>query len=487
MARSHANASPNTSSRESGIPPPPVAELFHVSKVFRSEGERVERILMDVSLAVWEGEFLALLGQSGSGKSTVLRCLTGLLAPSGGRVRCHGKPLRGIHPELAVVFQTFALYPWLTVEQNIAVGLLSKPWSAVEKKKAIERATEMIGLSHYHAAYPREISGGMRQRVGIARALVSDPSVLCLDEAFSSLDVLTAENLRQEILALWQRKESRLRSVFMVTHNIEEAVEMATRVCVLFPNPGRVGLEIRNPLPYPRDPRSAEFQRIVATIHDAITTCTLPDEPVRGGVVPVGEGAVAGALSGVAAGAPVGGGAALDRAVLGYGYTESLPNVPVGQMLGLLSILRDEPALSNVYQIADEVGREFGETLALVKAAEILELVDTPKHEVLLTHLGKSFLEADREKRQAIFRKQIGKLRLFAFLERLLRERGRVEAAEMLREIADSLPHENTERVFQTVIAWGRYAGLLEYNADAREISLGRGSGGKRESPEEGL
>lgn len=443
----------SASSRAAAVPGHPVAELVHVRKVFHSGESGVVKVLENISLAVWEGEFVAVLGQSGSGKSTLVRCLTGLIPPSAGRVRAEGKNLSGIHPDLALVFQTFALYPWLTVEQNVAVGVLSRRLPADQRREAIEHAMEQTGLTHHHAAYPREISGGMRQRVGIARALVSDPRVLCLDEAFSSLDVLTAENLRQEILALWHRKESRLRSILMVTHNIQEAVEMATRVCVLFPNPGRIGLEVAVPLAYPRNPRSKEFQRIVATIHDAITTCSLPDEPA---VFPAD--AAEGTLPG---GGPV-----------TRGPAESLPGVPVGQILGLLSILRDEPSLSNVYQIADEVGREFGETLSLVKAAEILDLVDTPKQNVVLTAVGKKFLEADARGRRELFRVQIQKLRLFSLAEKVLRERGRVKASVLIGEIADLLPHERAEKIFQTLVAWGRYGGLLEFDSDTREVRL---------------
>jgi NitT/TauT family transport system ATP-binding protein len=444
----------------------PVAELVHVSCGFRPREQGEGRILQDITLAVREGEFLALLGQSGSGKSTLLRCLTGLLAPTHGKVRCRGKNLRGIHPDLALVFQGFALFPWLTVEQNVAVGVLAKPLEESRKKRAVERAIELTGLTHYQAAYPREISGGMRQRVGIARALASDPAVLCLDEAFGSLDVLTAENLRQEILALWQSRVSRLRSIFMITHDIGEAVEMATRVCVLFPHPGRIGLEVSVPLPYPRDPRSPGFQSIVATIHDAITGCTLPDrpnasepawgEPSVGEVVPAAQGR---------------------RSPVVHVPTESLPNVSVGQLLGLLSILRDEPTLTNVYQIAEEIGGEFGETLALVKAAEMVELVETPKHEVVLTALGRQFLEAAREDRRELFRRQILKLRLFGWVETLLDEKGEVKAAAVVRKIAESLPHENPERLFQTVVAWGRYAGMLEFDPDSRRLRRGGGGG----------
>ena len=223
----------------------PVAELSAVSKTFITGGGHELKVLENIDLAVRPGELLALLGQSGSGKSTILRCLTGLVEPTSGRVLADGKPLDGINPGASVVFQTFALYPWLTVEQNVGVGLMSHDMPRAEKDAAVERAIEMIGLGNYHAAYPRELSGGMRQRVGMARALVSQPKLLCLDEAFSALDVLTAENLRQELISLWRSPDNGLSSIFMVTHNIEEAVEMANRLVVLFPRPGRVGLVLR--------------------------------------------------------------------------------------------------------------------------------------------------------------------------------------------------------------------------------------------------
>jgi NitT/TauT family transport system ATP-binding protein len=268
---------------------------------------------------------------------------------SSGRAMANGKSLEGINPNASVVFQTFALYPWLTVEQNVAVGLMAHKVSRADRDAAVNKAIELIGLGNYHAAYPRELSGGMRQRVGIARALVSQPKLLCLDEAFSALDVLTAENLRQELISLWRNQDNGLSSIFMVTHNIEEAVEMANRIVVVFPRPGRLGLVLENPLPYPRDAKSPEFQRLVSIIHEAITTTTLPDLPAE---VPM-------------AGHPIS---------RGRSRMESIPLVSVGQILGLLSILNDAPELSNIYDISDEIGKEFGETIAIVKAAEILEL-----------------------------------------------------------------------------------------------------------------
>src|ERR1700751_6114797 len=212
-----------------------IAELCNVTKTYAVAGGRELKVLDQIDLAIHEGELLALLGQSGSGKSTLLRCLTGLTKPTSGRVLCYGKALEGINPHASIVFQTFALYPWLTVEQNVKVGLMAKKMNRTERADAVEKAIDLIGLNNYHSAFPREISGGMRQRVGIARALVSKPKLLCLDEAFSALDVLTAENLRKEVVGLWQGEGTGLKSIFMVTHNIEKGVEMASRMCVLFP------------------------------------------------------------------------------------------------------------------------------------------------------------------------------------------------------------------------------------------------------------
>lgn len=418
---------------------PPIAELRGVFKSFNTAGGHELKVLEQIDIAVHQGELLALLGQSGSGKSTILRCLTGLVEPTSGRVLHNGETLHGINQDASVVFQTFALYPWLTVAQNVAVGLMSRQLSRAERDAAVDRAIDLIGLSNYHAAYPRELSGGMRQRVGMARALVSQPRLLCLDEAFSALDVLTAENLRQELISLWRTPDTGLDSIFMVTHSIAEAVEMATRIVVLFPRPGRLGLVLENALPYPRDEKSPEFQRLVSLIHECITTTTLPDIPAD---VPV-------------AGQPI------SRA---RNRMESIPLVPVGQILGLLSILHDSPELSNIYDISDEVGKEFGETIALVKAAEILGLVETPKQEVHFTELGKRFVAADREQRHAIFADQVYKLRLFHIILALLEEYEEVESGRIIKDISSALPYDNPEKTFQTMIAWGRYAGLMDVN-----------------------
>jgi len=424
-----------------------VAELCNVTKTYTVAGGRELKVLDQIDLAIHEGELLALLGQSGSGKSTLLRCLTGLTSPTTGRVLAYGKPLEGINPHASIVFQTFALYPWLTVEQNVAVGLMSKLMTHEEKEVAVNRAIDLIGLNNYHDAYPREISGGMRQRVGIARALVAEPKILCLDEAFSALDVLTAENLRNEVVTLWQKQATTLKSIFMVTHNIEEAIEMATRICVLFPHPGRLGLVMENTLAYPRNPNDPEFQRLVKVIHETITLQALPDIPPEP--------------------APVSG-RPISRA---RSRMESIPTVPVGRIIGLLSILQDHPDLEDIYDIANEIGTDFGETISLVKAAEILEFVDTPKDEVRFTELGRKFIAADSDTRPVIFAEQVKKLRLFHIILGYLEVQSEIDRETVLKDIATALPYENSEKILETMIAWGRYAGLMDYDANTQMLT----------------
>jgi NitT/TauT family transport system ATP-binding protein len=353
---------------------------------------------------------------------------------------------RGINPYASIVFQTFALYPWLTVEQNVAVGLMSKVLTRAEKEEAVDKAIDLIGLDNYHDAYPREISGGMRQRVGIARALVAEPKILCLDEAFSALDVLTAENLRNEVMTLWQRQATTLKSIFMVTHNIEEAVEMATRICVLFPHPGRLGLLMENQLAYPRNPNDPEFQRLVKVIHETITLQALPDVPPEP--------------------APVSG-RPISRA---RARMESIPTVSVGRIIGLLSILQDHPDLDNIYDLANEIGTDFGEIISLVKAAEILEFVNTPKDEVQFTELGRKFVAADSDTRAKIFAEQVKKLRLFHIILGYLEVQEEIDRDTVMKDIATALPYENPEKILETMIAWGRYAGLMDYDTNTEMV-----------------
>lgn len=433
-----------------------IAEAFGLNKSFPGPQGIEVPVVENFSLAVHEGEWVAILGQSGSGKSTILRCMIGLLPPSSGEVLSYGRSFSGMHPDASMVFQTFALFPWLTVAENVEVGLLSTAMDRSARHNALNTVIDLIGLSNYHGAYPRELSGGMRQRVAIARALVSHPKLLCLDEAFSGLDVFTAENLRQEMLRLWHGKDTSLKSILMVTHDIAEAVETATRIGVLFPNPGRLGLIIDNPLPYPRDSQSAEFRDMVELIHNAITRHCLPDKhSIRDGTTK--PPAVTQAM------------AAQDASK----RFEALPLVPAGQILGLLSILEDAPPHATVYELSDALGREFGEVITLVKAAEILDFVETPGHEVNLTALGLAFHNATRTERKTVFAGQLRKLNVFKFILHELEGPHELHSKDLIASLHEALPYENGEHIFQTIIAWGRYAGILDYDPQNHRILLG--------------
>ena len=460
-----------------GAPAPAIVELNHVSKSFSSGGGPAVTILDDINFYVEEGEMLALLGQSGSGKSTILRLMAGLAQPSEGVVLRHGEPLTEVNRSLSIVFQSFALYPWLTVSENVRVGLINRRLGTKEEDAEIERALELIGLSGYENAYPKELSGGMRQRVGFARAIVARPEILCMDEAFSALDVLTAENLRTEVVNLWQDRredQSHLKSIFFVTHNIAEAVFMATRIVIISSHPGRIKHVIHNPLPYPRDVNSKEFQALVGQIHEAIVNLALPDEPApSGGATPpaVSSSDEPGQGEDSARQVPAVPAARAPR-------VQSIPNVPVGRIVGLLEILEDSPETVDIFELSAAIGKEFGETIAIVKAAEMLELVETPKHDVHLTALGREFLAGDPPQQKAIFARQIMDLRLFQIITLCLHKAKdeQVDADVILEQLAVLLPYDKPEQIFDTVIAWGRYAELLDYDQAAHTLYMQEGA-----------
>jgi NitT/TauT family transport system ATP-binding protein len=409
---------------------------------------------------------LALLGQSGSGKSTILRLMAGLTQPTQGAVLGHGKPLDGINHGISIVFQSFALYPWLTVEENVRVGLIQRRLSRPQEETEIARSLELIGLSGYENAYPKQLSGGMRQRVGFARALVAQPEVLCMDEPFSALDVLTAESLRTQVVDLWRDvHHAGLKSIFLVTHNIAEAVFMASRIVIISSHPGRVQNVIVNPLPYPRDVNSAQFAAMVDQVHAAITASVLPDEP--------GEPAPTSAtpsLSALPEESPTTMNA--DTRLPVSGRVEPIPNVPVETIVGLLEIIEDARETINVFDLSSRIGKEFGETIATVKAAEMLDLVDTPKDDVLMTQAGWYFLAAPTPARKTLFRQAILKLRLFQMLMSALAEAsdGRIDADKILDDLRALLPYDQPTKLLETLVAWGRYAELVDFDENANVV-----------------
>ncbi len=460
-AEQHGDRSPVAGTGE------PLIELRHVSKSYpTTDGGTRVTILDDVNLEIREGEMLALLGQSGSGKSTLVRLMAGLIEPTQGAVLCHGEALDGANPYTSIVFQSFALYPWLTVEENVQVGLIQRKLTREQEEDELERALDLIGLSGYRNAYPKELSGGMRQRVGFGRALVARPEILCMDEPFSALDVLTAENLRTEVVELWRASgHAGIKSIFFVTHNIAEAVFMASRIVIISSHPGRIKHVIPNPLPYPRDVNSAGFAALVEQIHAAITATALPDEPVdahaRRAATTIPQD-----HAGAPSGAPVAAPPVRTR-------VESIPAVQIGTIVGLLRILEDSKEIIDVFELSAQIGKEFGETIAIVKSAEMLGLVDTPKDDVHMTQLGWYFLAAPLPARKALFKQAIMKLRLFQIVSTHLDESpdGTIDGEALREELATLLPYDQPSKLFDTLVAWGRYAEILDYDENDNTIT----------------
>jgi len=431
-------------------PAAPLCELVGVSHTFvLPSGQRLE-VLRDVSVAVRPNEVVALLGPSGCGKSTILRILAGLITPTSGEVRAHGAPLRGLTPGVAIVFQGFALFPWMTVQENVRAVLRAARLPEAEAAARSAEAIRMVGLAGFEEAYPRELSGGMKQRVGMARALSLHPEALFMDEPFSQVDALTAEAMRAEILDIWVVRERNPSSILLVSHDIKEVVTMADRIVVLSANPGRVRTVVENPLPRPRDGRSPEVAALVDRLHDLITGHELPDEPA------------APAAAAAAAAPPE------------VQEVEVLPAAGPMEVAGLVEWLDARGGAQDVFRVAAETGREFGHVLTVVKAAELLDLVETPRRLAALTPAGREFAAADPEGRKALWRRQLLDLRLFAEVRDALEAEPthRLHRDFVLELFALRLPSEDYERLFQVFVGWARYGDLFAY--DEAEETLAR-------------
>ncbi len=422
-------------------PASPLCEMEGVSHVFvLPSGQKLE-VLDGVSLAVRPNEVVALLGPSGCGKSTVLRILAGLIRPTRGTVRYRGQPLDGLAPGVAMVFQSFALFPWMTVAENVRAVLEAAGLSAEEIAGRSDEAIRMVGLAGFEEAYPRELSGGMKQRVGMARALSLRPEVLFMDEPFSQVDALTAESLRAEILDIWATRRRNPASILLVSHDIKEVAFMADRIVVFGANPGRVRTIVENPLPRPRDYRSREVLALVDRLHDLITGHELPDLP------PAAPATAA---------------------------AEVLPDAGAGEIVGLLEYLDAREGREDVFRVAAETNREFGRVLTVVKAAELLDLVDTPRRLAVLTADGRAFVRADPDERKAIWRRKLLEMRLFSDVRDALLEEPshRLPKDFVLETIVLRMPAEDYEKMFAIWIGWARYADLFAYDEDVGYVAL---------------
>jgi NitT/TauT family transport system ATP-binding protein len=428
--------------------PATIIEVSHVTKTFESPDGTPLPVLEDISLDLREAEIVALLGRSGSGKSTLLRCIAGLIAPTSGEVRYRGELLNGANPGVSMVFQSFALLPWLTVRQNVEIGLEALGVGADERRHRAERAIDTIGLDGFESAYPKELSGGMRQRVGFARALVVEPDALLMDEPFSALDVLTAQNLRAELLRLWREKDFPTKSMLIVTHNIEEAVVLADRIFVLGANPGRIRTEIGCTFPQPRNRHDESFQGLVDEIY---TLMTGPDTrpPAHIWAVP-----------------SPGGGTPTDT---------PLPAASVGGMSGLLEILVARGGQDDLPKLAHDLTFEVDDLLPLVDAAQVLGLAEVQDADITITSEGRTFVAADILESKQIFAKLA---RERAPLVRSIcnalatTEDGTLGEGFFLDLLRRGFSEDEAREQLNIAIDWGRYGELFDFDANTGQLRL---------------
>jgi NitT/TauT family transport system ATP-binding protein len=424
---------------------PTICELQGINMDFLKPSGEPLRVLAKIDMALHEGEFLGLLGRSGSGKSTLLRIAGGLITPTSGQVRYLGSPLDGPAEGIGVVFQTFALYPWLTVLQNVELGLDALGLSADESHRRAMSAIDLIGLDGFQSAYPRELSGGMRQRVGFARALVSDPTLLLMDEPFSALDVLTAETLRTDFLDLWVGHQLPTKAALMVTHNIEEAVLMCDRIIVLGSNPGHIAAEIKVPLRQPRNRLDSGFHAVVDEIYAILTSRMAETIGTQGRNH--------------------------------RGLVQPLPDISVNTIAGFLETLAAAPYEGHapLAKVASSLRLEVSDLFPIVAALQILEFAELADGSIKLTASGRVFAQSDSERRKEIFKEHLLRFVPFAaHIRQVLdeREEHRAPRQRFELELEDHLNRHEAEKTLRAAIGWGRYAELFSYSDRTRRFHL---------------
>ncbi len=427
---------------------PALLDVSHVSQSYnKSSGEAGAPVLDDVSLTLKEGEIVALLGRSGCGKSTLLRLIAGLAHPTKGEVTFAGKPVDGPCEGVAMVFQSFALFPWLSVLDNVEIGLRAQGAAPDETRKRALAAIDVIGLDGFESAYPKELSGGMRQRVGFARALVVQPQILLMDEPFSALDVLTAETLRTDLLDLWSEGRMPIKSILMVTHNIEEAVLMCDRVVVLASNPGRIAAEIKIPLIHPRNRLDPDFRQLVDKIY-ALMTQRPEAKPVVG----------------------------REGGVPGMGLGMALPRVSTNSLAGMLEELAAPPynGRADLPHLADSLQLEIDDLFPLGEMLQLLRLAEFEDADMKLTPAGKRFVDMDVDQRKKLFGDHLlSYVPLAAHIKRVLDERPshRAPATRFREELEDYMSEDYAERTLRSVINLGRYGEVFAYDENAQAFS----------------
>jgi NitT/TauT family transport system ATP-binding protein len=427
-----------------------IIEGRKIEKSYTQPDGREIQIIAPMDLAVESGIICALLGPSGSGKSTLLRILSGLTAPTSGTVLVHGQPLSGCTPNIGMVFQSFALFPWLTVMGNVEAPLAAKGMEHAERHRQALQALSTVGLKGFENAYPKELSGGMKQRVGFARALVVEPEVLFMDEPFSALDVLTAESLRRELMELWMKDQMPTKSIFLVTHNIEEAVLLADRVVVLGTHPAKIRADFRISLSQPRDRKTAEFLIYVDYIYKVMTQPELEVGPVT------------------------------KLPVIRKPSFQVLPHATAGGMAGLLEFLNDRGGREDMYHLAEELLMEVDDLFPIVDEAVLLGFADSTQGDVQITPAGKEFADADIGTRKKLFRNAVlSHVTLIQQIRNALeRKSDRAVPLEFFRDVLDQhFSQEDVGLQLDTALNWGRYAEIFTYDSQTDRLLLHEGTG----------
>ncbi len=425
----------------------PLVVVDHVRQSYaRGTGDSV-MVLDDMNLVLRDNEIVSLLGRSGCGKSSLLRIIAGLMPPSGGRVTIGGRQVDGPAPEVAMVFQTFALFPWLSVLENVEIGLEAQRVAPAERHRLALAAIDLIGLDGYESAYPKELSGGMRQRVGMARALVVHPKLLLMDEAFSALDVLTAETLRTDLLDLWHEGRMPISSILLVTHNIEEAVLMSDRILVLASNPGRITAEIPVALPQPRNRLDPAFRALVDDIYARMTA------------------------------RPAGKAAAATGAFPGTGISMLLPRVSPNLLAGLMETVAAPPfrGHADLPLLAEPLRMEIDDLFPVAESLQLLRFAEVAEGDIRLTEAGSRFVQLDPDGRKKLFAQHVlAYVPLAGHIRRVLDERGQhaAPASRFRDELEDHMSEEFADQTLRAVTSWGRYGEAFAYDEASGVFSL---------------
>ena len=426
----------------------PLLQVTGIAKSFPKPDGQELLVLEGVNLRLVSGQIVGLLGRSGSGKSTLLRLIAGLSEPSGGTLNYLGRPVDGPAAGISMVFQSFALFPWLSVYENVALGLEAQRLARPEIRRRTLAAIDLIGLDGFESAYPRELSGGMRQRVGFARALVVHPNILLMDEPFSALDVLTAETLRTDFLDLWSEGRMPIKGVILVTHNIEEAVLMCDRILVFGSNPGRVLSEIDVTLPQPRNRLDPSFRELVERIYVEMTARALtPAAGTRTEFFP------------------------------GQGIGSVLPHVSSNELSGLLEAVAAPPynGMADLPKIATDLQMEIDELFPVAETLQMLRFAELEGGDLKLTDAGRAFCNAERDERKRIFARQLlCYVPLAAHVRRVLDERTSHVArkSRFIDELEDFMTEEAAEQTLRAIISWGRYAEVFAYEDESARFTL---------------